>query len=314
MRSIRTAIRQHRGPVLVRTEILLSGQGLAAADQVHHKLSSETPPAGWVGITKAAAYRLLDTPARVYTWENAGAIGLEVERTPAAGKTQTEVAEETYRTMFQPEDQGNHRAKPPNCSQGYGSCIPKYTYAPGRHRCGISGTGQCPVEKSINRARSKARKRILGLWKRSRRVYRRRLEAQAVEMEYPIRYLGLLPAITGYPDSARVEPGPVPGTQEETGPQGSRGRPHDADPAYAGKREQMTDEEILEDIAACATCLHDVAEMTLSLAAKRPEPPDTQRIQGDLDQAQRVLEWVQAQRKETERPQGANGQPQAAKT
>ena len=205
MRSIRTATRKHRGPVLVRAEILLSGQAPAAADQVHPKLSSETPPAGWVGITKAAAYRLMDTPARVYTWENAGAIGLEVERTPAAGKTRPEVAEETYRTMFQPEDQGNPRAKPPTCSQGYGSCIPEYTCAPGRHRCGISGAGRRPVEKSINRARSKARKRLLGLWKRSSRVYRRRLEAQAVEMEYPIGYLGLLPAIAGYPDSARID-------------------------------------------------------------------------------------------------------------
>lgn len=205
MRSIRAAIRKHRGQVLVRAEILLGGQGLAAADQVHPKLSSETPPAGWVGITKAAAYRLLDTSAQVYTWENAGAIGLEVERTPATGKTRTEVEEETYRTTFQPEDRGNPRAKPPTCSQGYGSCIPEYTYAPGRHRCGISGAGQCPVEKSVNRARSKARKRLLGLWKRSIRVYRRRLEAQAVEMEYPIRYLGLLPAIAGYPDSARID-------------------------------------------------------------------------------------------------------------
>ena len=205
MRSIRAAIRKHRGPVLVRAEILLGGQGLAAEDQVHPKMSSETPPAGWVGITKAAAYRLLDTPAQVYTWENAGAIGLEVERTPATGKTRTEVAEETYRTTFQPEDRGNPGAKPPTCSQGYGSCIPEYTYAPGRHRCGISGTGRCPVEKSVNRARSKARKRLLGLWKRSIRVYRRRLEAQAVEMEYPIRYLGLLPAIAGYPDNARID-------------------------------------------------------------------------------------------------------------
>ena len=49
--------------------------------------------------------------------------------------------------------------------------------------CGLGKFGACPVRKSINRRRKEALRYWLGLWKRSVRVYRSRLEAQTVIME-----------------------------------------------------------------------------------------------------------------------------------
>ena len=72
-------------------------------------------------------------------------------------------------------------------------------------QCGLGAFGVCPVRKSINRSRRKARRRNLGLWRRSVRVYRRRLEAQAISLEHPGRYPGLLKAIARYPETARID-------------------------------------------------------------------------------------------------------------
>ena len=61
------------------------------------------------------------------------------------------------------------------------------------------------MRKSINRSRRKARRRNLRLWRRSVRVYRSRLEAQAISLEHPGYYPGLEETIARYPDSARID-------------------------------------------------------------------------------------------------------------
>ena len=186
MRGIRAAIRMHRGPVLVRTGVLLSGKGISAADQVFPKLQSEKPPPGWTRVTKAGAYRLMSAGATLRMEQREGSIRLEVAGHEGPGMPGIEEAVRFYQQRLQPAPHGDIQTKPPSCGQECGGWIPQPpTTAPRMkmsYQCGTSRSGCCPVEKAINRGRSKARSRHLGLWKRSMRVHHRQLSAQAVEM------------------------------------------------------------------------------------------------------------------------------------
>ncbi len=99
--------------------------------------------------------------------------------------------------------------KPLACTQDCGGRLPdppaRLPQAQMQFECGLGAFGVCPVRKSINRSRRKARRRNLGLWRRSVRVYWRRLEAQAITLEHPGYYPGLEETIARYPDSARID-------------------------------------------------------------------------------------------------------------
>lgn len=53
------------------------------------------------------------------------------------------------------------------------------------YRCGLSVFGSCPTLKSLARARQKRRRHQRGLWRRSRRHLRQRIEAMAILTDYP---------------------------------------------------------------------------------------------------------------------------------
>ena len=186
MRGVRAAIRMHRGPVLVRTGVLLSGKGISAADQVFPKLQSEKPPPGWARVTKAGAYRLMNAGATLRMEQHRGSIRLGVAGHEGPATPGIEETVNFYQQRLQPLPHSESRTKPASCSQECGGEIPQPPKAaPGMrmsYQCGASRSGCCPVEKAINRGRSRARSQHLGLWKRSMRVHHRRLSAQAVEM------------------------------------------------------------------------------------------------------------------------------------
>ena len=54
-----------------------------------------------------------------------------------------------------------------------------------QYRCGMSMFGSCPALKSLNRGRQKRRRHRHGLWRRSRRHFRQRIEAMAILTEHP---------------------------------------------------------------------------------------------------------------------------------
>ena len=57
--------------------------------------------------------------------------------------------------------------------------------APVVFNCGIARFRDCPVIKSRSRGRNKRRRHSLGLWKRSRREFRLRIEAMVIHLEFP---------------------------------------------------------------------------------------------------------------------------------
>ena len=88
---------------------------------------------------------------------------------------------------FQPIESSRLNDKPLIYNQDCGGFIPNPPAERPRAKmlfeCGLGKFGACPVEKSINRRRKKALRYRLNLWKRSVRVYRSRLEAQAAIIE-----------------------------------------------------------------------------------------------------------------------------------
>ena len=79
--------------------------------------------------------------------------------------------------------------KPQDCRVDCGGQVPpppetmpnaKMTY-----RCGLSIFGSCPAVKSLTRSRQKRRRHLYGLWRRSRRHLRQRIEAMAILTEHP---------------------------------------------------------------------------------------------------------------------------------
>ena len=88
---------------------------------------------------------------------------------------------------FQPIESNRWNDKPAACTQECGGLLPdppaERPWAKMPFECGLGKFGACPVRKSINRRRKEALRYWLGLWKRSVRVYRSRLEAQTVIME-----------------------------------------------------------------------------------------------------------------------------------
>ena len=117
--------------------------------------------------------------------------------------TPREVLIQQYRKRIRPPAGEWMNKKPPACAQDCGDRLQKprsrVPQARAEFRCGLGTSSQCPVRKSINRIRSKIRKRQLGLWRRSVRVYWERLNAQAVELDYPRNYPSGYPR--GYPSS-----------------------------------------------------------------------------------------------------------------
>ena len=186
-RGMKTTIRRHRGPVLVRRETLFSKRGVRSADRALPKLEREKPPPGWVMITKAAAYRLLGAGALVSLRRAGQTVFLFVgELDPATVLERAHL----YRERFGPPDRGDWESKPPSCTQDCGGRLPepnpdapaiRKTY----YLCPLGKYANCPVEKSIRRAQRKRRRREAGLWRRSRRRSRRRLEAQSLPVELP---------------------------------------------------------------------------------------------------------------------------------
>ena len=114
-----------------------------------------------------------------------------------------------YREMIRPPENGKLSEKPPVCTQDCGGRLPdppaSLPQARIQFQCGLGVFGCCPVRKSINRARNKARRRQLELWRRSVRLYRRRLQGQAVVLEHPRSYPGIEKAAARYPESALID-------------------------------------------------------------------------------------------------------------
>ena len=127
--------------------------------------------------------------------------------------TPREALIQQYRKRIRPPAEERMSEKPPDCAQDCGDRLQKprtrVPQARTQFQCGLGTFGQCPVRKSINRARSKTRRRQLGLWRRSVRVYWRRLNAQAVALDYPRNYPSGYPSIekviTKYPETARID-------------------------------------------------------------------------------------------------------------
>ena len=60
----------------------------------------------------------------------------------------------------------------------------------------------------------------------------------------------------------------------------------------------MIDKQILKDIADCANCQLDEANLTLRNYTGYPTTPGVRRAQDDREQAERVLDWVHIRREE----------------
>ena len=120
--------------------------------------------------------------------------------------------------------------KPQPCRVDCGGQVPpppetmpdaKMTY-----RCGLSIFGSCPAVKSLTRARQKRRRHLHGLWRRSRRHLRQRIEAMAILTEYP-RIREQNPGGRRRQDPrqrrrGRLRHPPVPGAQGPAAAAGSR--------------------------------------------------------------------------------------------
>ena len=209
MRGAKGTIRAHRGPVLVRTRTLYSNQGIAAADQALPTKASEQPPEGWTRITKAAAYRMLNRGVKARIEKAGETLRLEVSGQAAREFPRRAETLALYRERLQPIPGDDSREKPAHCRQECeGQSPTKGETTNGLrmlYQCGISDYRCCPVVKSINRARGRAKSRRLGLWKRSRRVHQQRLRVQAAELEQPNHHAIMAQVIAQYPDRDRIE-------------------------------------------------------------------------------------------------------------
>ena len=209
MRGAKGTIRAHRGPVLARTRTLYGNQGIEAADQVLPTKTSEQPPEGWARITKAAAYRMLDRGVEVRIEKAGETLRLEVSGQAAREFPGTADTLALYRERLQPIPGDDFQEKPTHCRQECEGQTPtKGETTNGLrmlYQCGISDYGSCPVVKSINRARGRAKSRRLDLWKRSRRVHQRRLRVQSAELEQPNHHANMAQVIAQYPDRDRIE-------------------------------------------------------------------------------------------------------------